>query len=132
MTGPGASQLITPQGLIIYPIISGGTTIDLAFATDEITERLLCCQVADDLDFSSDHLPISTIFQAQMPTSQTQPSRCWKDADLELAGQLAEQLDTNRIIIIKDELDTYTSYLSNEIAAILDKSVPLQRPSRYI
>ncbi|KAM3067110.1 hypothetical protein ACMFMG_011666 [Clarireedia jacksonii] len=98
MTRPGAAQLITPQELITYPTTLGGITIDLAFATNE---RLLECQVAPDLDFSSDHLPISIAFQALVPTSEARPSRCWKKADWELASYLAEQLDTTGEITVQ-------------------------------
>jgi hypothetical protein len=131
MIDSGSGQLLTPQGLITYPTIQGGTIIDLAFATDEITERLLCCQVAENLDFSSDHLPISIIFQAQAPKSLVQLSRCWKEANLELAGRLAEQLDTTREIRTETEIEAYASYLSDQIARILEETVPLRRPSRY-
>ena len=44
-----------PLGLITYPIALRGTTIDLAFAIDIVATRLIKCQVALKLDFSSDH-----------------------------------------------------------------------------
>jgi hypothetical protein len=50
---------------------------------------------------------------------------------LELAGRLAEQLDTTREIRIETEIEAYASYLSDQIARILEETVPLRRPSRY-
>ena len=43
MLEEGASQLLTPLGLITYPIALRGTTIDLAFATDVVATRLIKC-----------------------------------------------------------------------------------------
>ena len=62
MLKEGASQLLTPPGLITYPIALRGTTIDLAFATDVVATRLIKCQVALELDFSSDHQLVSICF----------------------------------------------------------------------
>jgi hypothetical protein len=55
MIKESTAQLLTPPGLITFPITQGGTTIDLAFATKEISNRLLECRIASELDFSSDH-----------------------------------------------------------------------------
>jgi hypothetical protein len=59
--------------LITFPTALGGTTIDLAFATEEISNRLLECRIASELDFSSDHQPVSVRFEAQV--LETQNSR---------------------------------------------------------
>jgi hypothetical protein len=55
MIEESTAQLLTPPGLITFPTALGGTTIDLAFATEEISNRLLECSIASELDFSSDH-----------------------------------------------------------------------------
>jgi exonuclease III len=55
MIEESTAQLLTPLRLITFPTTQGGTTIDLAFATEEILNRLLECRIAPELDFSSDH-----------------------------------------------------------------------------
>jgi hypothetical protein len=55
MIEESTAQLLTPLGLIIFLTTLGGTTIDLAFATKEILNRLLKCKIALELDFSSDY-----------------------------------------------------------------------------
>ena len=95
MIEAGSAQLLTPPGLITYPTALGGTTIDLAFATETIVNRLLECKIDSELDYSSDHQPVSVKFQAQVLEAQARPSRCWKNADLELASRLAANLDTS-------------------------------------
>ena len=47
--------MLTPPGLITFPTSLRGTTIDLAFATEVIANRLKEYRVALELDFSSDH-----------------------------------------------------------------------------
>jgi hypothetical protein len=55
MIEESTAQLLTPPGLITFPTALGGTTINLAFATKEISNKLLKCRIASELDFSSDH-----------------------------------------------------------------------------
>ena len=42
-------------GLIIYLTALEGTIIDLVFVTKAVANRLLKCQTAPELDFSSDY-----------------------------------------------------------------------------
>ncbi len=131
MIEAGSAQLLTPSGLITYPTALGGTTIDLAFATETIANRLLECKIAPELDYSSDHQPVSVKFQAQVLEAQARPSRCWKNADLELASRLAANLDTSRIIRSKAELEAYARYLSGFLSEVMSTAVPLRRASNY-
>ena len=55
MIEESTAQLLTPLGLITFPTALGGTTIDLAFVIEEISNRLLECRIASELDFSSDY-----------------------------------------------------------------------------
>ncbi len=66
-----------------------------------------------------------------MLEAQARPSRCWKNADLELASRLAANLDTSRIIRSKAELEAYARYLSGFLAKVMSTAVPLRRASNY-
>jgi hypothetical protein len=55
MIEESTAQLLTPPGLITFLTTWGGTTIDLAFAIKEISNRLLECRIASELDFSFDY-----------------------------------------------------------------------------
>jgi hypothetical protein len=55
MIKESTAQLLTSLGLITFLTTRGGTTIDLAFVTEEISNRLLECRIALELDFSSDY-----------------------------------------------------------------------------
>ncbi len=66
-----------------------------------------------------------------MLKAQARPSRCWKNADLELASRLAANLDTSQIIQSKAELKAYAHYLSKFLAKVMSTVVPLQRVLNY-
>jgi hypothetical protein len=51
MIEAGSAQLLTPPGLVTYPTALGGTTIDLAFATETMVNRLLECKIDSELDY---------------------------------------------------------------------------------
>jgi hypothetical protein len=55
MIKESTAQLLTLLRLITFLITQGGTTINLAFATEKILNRLLEYRIASELDFSSDH-----------------------------------------------------------------------------
>jgi hypothetical protein len=55
MIEESTAQLLTSLGLITFLTALGGTTIDLAFATEKIANRLLKCRIASELDFSFDY-----------------------------------------------------------------------------
>jgi hypothetical protein len=129
--GDGSSQLLTPPETVTFPTSHGGTTIDLAFATEELANRALECRTAPELDFSSDHQPILLRFQARVARAQLKPSRCWKLAKIDEAILLARGLDTSRVISTADEAESYARYLSGFLQAILNATVPLKRASAF-
>jgi hypothetical protein len=55
MIKKSTAQLLTPLRLITFLTALGGTTIDLAFATKKIANRLLEYRIASKLNFSSDY-----------------------------------------------------------------------------
>ena len=68
---------------------------------------------------------------ARMLKAQNKSSRCWKNADLELARELVAGLDYSRTIRSKEELEAYANYLSSFLARVMSASVPLRRASNY-
>jgi hypothetical protein len=58
------------------------TTIDLAFGTDWIKDRLLRCGIRRDLHTGSDHLPVEATFALDTrQQGNAKPSRAWKKMD---------------------------------------------------
>jgi hypothetical protein len=55
MIEAGSAQLLTPPRLVTYPTALSSTTIDLAFATETMVNRLLECKIVSELNYSSNH-----------------------------------------------------------------------------
>jgi len=127
----GDCQLLTPPGTITYPTNQGGTTIDLAFGSSELVDSLIECQVATELDYGSDHLPIRLRFQIETLKGIAKKRRCWKKYDIDRAKTCLEDLDYSRQINSTEELELYARYLSNRLVDALDQSVPWKRVSKY-
>ncbi len=58
-------ELLLPPGTITYERGSTRTTIDLAFSTPQLTQRLLACQVRKEWGSGVDHYPIHLKFDVQ-------------------------------------------------------------------
>jgi exonuclease III len=72
----GDCQLITPPGTITFPTSTGGTTIDLSFATNQLANRVLECQINPLFDHGSDHQPVLTRLQLAATTATPKRRRC--------------------------------------------------------
>ena len=127
----GGCQLLTPPGTVTYPTTQGGTTIDLAFASEELADSMLECRIAPELNHGSDHLPLMLRFGIEAPVAATKPRRCWKKMDLDKARACVADLDSSRPINSTSEVEQYARYLSERVSYALDKSVPWKRPSAY-
>ena len=66
-----------------------------------------------------------------MLTTQARPIRCWKKADLELAGALVASLDSSRLIQSVMELEAYAQYISSFLIEVINAAVPLRRASSF-
>jgi exonuclease III len=127
----GGCQLLTPPGTITFPTSHGGTTIDLAFASEELVNSMLECRVIPELDHGSDHLPLILRFGITPPVANAKPRRCWKNIDLDRARACVADLDFARPINSTTEIEQYARYLSEHISYALDQSVPWKRASVY-
>ena len=67
-------ELLLPPGTVTYKRGSTRTTIDLAFSTPQLTQRLLACQVRKEWGSGVDHYPIHLKFDVQ-PWKRVQPER---------------------------------------------------------
>ena len=120
----GGCQLLTPPGTITFPTTQGGTTIDLAFASEELADSVLECRIATELNHGSDHLPLMLRFGIEAPVATAKPRRCWKRMDLDKAQACVADLDSSRPINSTEEIEQYARYLSERLSYALDQSVP--------
>jgi hypothetical protein len=73
-------QLLTPEGAITFDNRAGSTgvqtTLDLTWATPDITDQLVSCVVQDNWRFVADHTPVATRFNL---SPQAIPKvKCWQ------------------------------------------------------
>jgi hypothetical protein len=66
-----------------------------------------------------------------MLKAQNKPSKCWKNADLELVKELVTGLDYSRTIRLIIKLKAYACYLSSFLTRVISALVFLQRVSNY-
>ena len=69
-------KLLTPLGTVTYSTNQGSTTINLAFASIELTESMIKCRIATELNHESDHLLIVSWFRIKPLRAKPNPKRC--------------------------------------------------------
>ena len=119
-------DLITPEGLITRSFNNQKTTIDLAFGTDTVLNRVLSCDTREDLRTGSDHLPIFIQLDLDViPTSDETPRRLWRHADTDLIRKEAYSLEPlNCLDLTPKTIEGYTEYMVGVLRTIIDKHVP--------
>ncbi|KAF2802659.1 DNase I-like protein, partial [Mytilinidion resinicola] len=75
VTRAAGLQLTTERGIETWRRNHQRTTIDLAFTSRWLTERVLQCQIKDSWHTDSDHWPVLTEFDIQPPEAMEPPGR---------------------------------------------------------
>uniref|UniRef100_A0A9Q8PMJ0 Endonuclease/exonuclease/phosphatase domain-containing protein n=2 Tax=Passalora fulva TaxID=5499 RepID=A0A9Q8PMJ0_PASFU len=75
-------HLVTPKGLTTWSQRASSSTIDLCFASHDLQQKVTRCWVNQDLESSSDHLPIQVEFETQtQQEGDLEPQLAWKAAN---------------------------------------------------
>ena len=107
-------ELATLQGTITWEAKDSASTIDLAFISQLLQQRLIECTTHQSLNHSSDHLPVSLQFELCPTRTQPQLARAWKKADLALiAVTTTQELLLPGNLTTLDQIDIYSDYLVN-------------------
>lgn len=124
-------SLALPRGEITWEARGFSSTIDLVFLSPGLQERLISCSVRRDLDFGSDHYPISTELELESTRIEQIPRRCWKRTDLSIvqAGAMHLSPPPNDLSEPQD-IDDYAEYLIRFCQVLIDQAVPWSKPSR--
>lgn len=136
ITEPLSMDQLLPRGTPTYTENSS-TTIDLVFATPGIVDSLIQCRVAVELDAHSDHQPIMTSIEAELPGAPPRKIRMWKKTDQGvLTTKVKECIELNqelkritakqaRWIETPEQLDQAAQDLTAAIASAIEESTPL-------
>ena len=125
-------QLLTPSGTITWSARGSQSTIDLAFGSESITNRLLTCSVREDLDHGSDHWPVGIEIAITPPTTQHTPRRNWKGMDKDGVSAGAKALQVNTAVLnTVDQIKHFSDYLQFFIQELVENTVPWSTPSSH-
>ena len=128
--------IMLPPGTITYPCDNevGGTTIDLVWGNELAVESVIKCKLAKDHDHGSDHHPIETILDMDLPTSHpAQPGYNylkteWNLLEAKLAQYLPEIITSHPTPAI---LDQYAADITDAIQRAISDTTPRKRPSPF-
>jgi hypothetical protein len=140
-------QLILPQGTVTWRSGNSMSTLHLSFATSGITEQVLQCQLCEELDSDSDHVPIITSIETLVPQQTECPAQPqWRKANWEkvckrlkhrLEGLNQEHLNDfggsdKRQANDLEALDKRVVLLQTVIQDTVRDTIPLANPSRWV
>ena len=128
----GLQQVVEP-GTITWAKGGDKSTIDLAFVSQRLCERLVACEVAEDVEDDSDHNPIRTLVDIETPETEPVRRRNWKQTDAkELKGFVdANLMWRSRDIRTKEHIEQTTDHLVEVLRQGIERSTPWARPSAY-
>ena len=120
--------LALPRGTITRDYQGSQTTIDLLFVTDLLANRIMSCGVDEEIENSSDHLPIKTILNLEIQKEPERPRRRnWKAMDVEkfkntLLAKVPDLL-LNKIVG-RQRIEEYTKELFYTMEEAVEESTP--------
>ncbi|KAI0995575.1 hypothetical protein K3495_g12605, partial [Podosphaera aphanis] len=130
-------ELILPQGTITWKSRGSQSTLDLAFISKDLEDTVIGCYQPEQLESSSDHIPICTELQIEPPIRPAvEPRPCWKMADWEVVNKrLAENLEVmikidSQLLTTRD-IDQRVADITIAIQKTVDEVIPKGKPSRY-
>ncbi|KAI1000156.1 hypothetical protein K3495_g8039 [Podosphaera aphanis] len=134
-------ELVLPVGIITWSNRGSQSTLDLVFLSQELEDLVTVCQLASELEASSDLIPISTQLSIQPNIEEEQkPPPQWKKADwnklnTKLAAKLIELKRGNSFLDSKEEIDQRVSLITKAIQKIIQETIltakPTAKPSKF-
>ncbi|KAF3492133.1 uncharacterized protein GIQ15_01650 [Arthroderma uncinatum] len=126
-------QLLTVPGTTTHRWQGGESTIDLTFATEDLTLRLIHCKVDSSLDCDSDHLPIAVAIDWRWLPAIPNRKRIWAKTNVELLRKTVER----HLLLAYDSselnnegsIDNLVSSIITAIDAGIVASTPWSNPS---
>lgn len=125
-------QLLLKKGTITYEEAGHQSTIDLVFASSFISESLISCKVAKEIDYGSDHYPIITRLNLRIIQREEQLRRQFKKTDIpKLRAVINEKISdlSRHNLDSKEKTDQQVQALVNIIQEAIYVSTPLVKIS---
>jgi len=132
ITTQNGLTLASPKGETTWEARGSTSTIDLVFLSKALQDRLITCKVRPDLDFGSDHFPISTELELASVRIEQPRRRCWKKMDKGLVEASAEHIqEPYEELSTPRAIDSYTEYTIGFIQDLIEQTVPWGKPSKH-
>ncbi|KAI1005378.1 hypothetical protein K3495_g2839 [Podosphaera aphanis] len=130
-------ELILPISTITWKSRGSQSTLDLSFDSKALENKVIECQPADDLEASSDHIPISTQLHLKPAIEAIRQARPqWKKADWDevnkrLALQLLEKVGDNNQLKNREAIDRRLDTITNTVKDVVKTLIPRTKPSEF-
>ncbi len=117
------ASLALSQDTIMKDYQESQTTINLIFTTESITNRLIQCEINEEMKNFSDHLLIQTVIDLKVCKESARRSRCnWKTMNEEkfintLREQMSESLLNQKMK--RQRINEYIKQLLNALREII-------------
>jgi hypothetical protein len=119
-------QLLTVPGTSTHRWKSGEPTIDLSFASEDITSRVIHCKVETSLDYNSDHLPIAVAidwnWQLALPSRKRLCAKTNLSSLRQTVGDRLSRVPNSTELKDKENTDEYVRSIVNALNAGIDAS----------
>ena len=93
-----------------------------------LQNRVVECQVRQDLDHGSDHFPIATEIALAPVEAPLRQQRSWKRMDIEAVEVGAQDLLLPTQLDSREAIDQYANYLTSFTQELIEKAVPWAKP----
>jgi hypothetical protein len=126
-------QSLLPRGIPTWQADSGEhqSTIDLMLATPELTNEVRRC-TTEESEHGSDHRIIGTSFFTTIDIRSETSKRLWKKANwTQISKGLEQALESRPQPEDPEDVNGYWRYIQELIAPLVERYVPLARPSSY-
>jgi hypothetical protein len=125
-------ELVTSCGAATWSARGSSSTIDLAFISQSLGERLIKCTPRLDIAQSSDHVPIETTIDLQTQSVVTRRKRNWKGLDAtKLNKKLLESRLSVNALTSESQIDEYIRELTRIVTSGIEASVPWHDNSQF-
>lgn len=137
LLGSKNMELVLPEGTVTWSNRGSQSTLDLVFLSKDLEEFVTFCQPANELEASSDHIPIWTQLSIRPKViEEPEPRPQWKKANWDkfnkiLVARLIELRNEEFYLDSRQAIDQRVLSITAAIQATIKETVPIAKPSKF-
>lgn len=131
-------EYILPEGKVNWKSRGSQSTIDLTFLSKGLEDSVMKCHPAEELESSSDHLPILTELQINPPNERALELKPqWKKSDwnainIKLKSKLESVVKGNIELNSRQGINQRIKNITRVIQETVEEMIPKASPSTYV